>query len=84
MQTKLSQLTAAWGRGDYRAALRIAVKFPRLDDAKAAVERAWQALQRPGFVREIARDPDVDLRAGLEAVRARYALPPLGVEPDPL
>lgn len=86
METKLSVLTAAWARGDYRAVLRIAVKFPRLGSPadKAAVERAWQALQRPGFVREVARDPDADLAAGLDAIRARYNLPPLGVEPDRL
>ena len=75
MDTKLSLLRAAWARGDRRGALRIAVRFPRLDDAKVPIERAWQALQRPDFVREIGRDPDADTAAGYAALAARYGLP---------
>jgi len=57
--------------GEDKEALRLAVKL-QLGVDKAAVERAWQALQRPAFCRELGRDPEALLREGLTALRRRF------------
>jgi hypothetical protein len=57
--------------GEEREALRLAVKL-RLGSDKTAIERAWEALQRPGFCRELGRDPEILLRDGLAALRRRF------------
>lgn len=57
--------------GETKEALRLAVKL-RLGPDKAAVERAWQALQRPAFCRELGRDPEGLLNEGLAALRRRF------------
>lgn len=74
--SKLSQVRAAYERGDFKTALRIAAKFPQLGEQKVAIERGWMALTRPDFVREIGRKPDDDIAAGVAALAARYGFPP--------
>lgn len=74
METKLSQLKAAYAAGDYHAALRIAAKFPRLDDAKEVITRAWNCIQSPDIYREMGWDVDATVAAGVEALKTRYGL----------
>ena len=71
---KIALLRAAAGAGDWRAALRIASRFPALGDAKGAVMGAWEALARPAFQRSLGRSPDALIAAGIEALTARYGL----------
>jgi hypothetical protein len=61
--------------GDWREALRLAAGFGRLGEHKAPITRAWEALQRPGFYRQLGRDPDALVAAGIEALKARYLAP---------
>lgn len=74
METKLNQLRAAWAAGDRMGALRIAARFPRLGAEKEAITRAWEASQRPALYRQMGRDPDALVEAGMEALAARYGL----------
>ena len=74
--SKLFQVRAAYERGDYTAALRIAAKFPQLGGQKTAIERGWMAVTRPDFVREIGRDPAADVAAGAAALAERYGFEP--------
>lgn len=73
--TKIAALRAAWGAGDRTAALRLAAKFKRLGEHADAIRRGWDAMARPAFYRQIKRDPDTLVAAGVAAVAARYGLP---------
>lgn len=74
METKLAKLKAKLAAGDHAGALRIAAKFPQLGAEKEAITRAWQAIQSPGFYREVGKDPDELIRAGVAAIRTRYKI----------
>lgn len=74
MTTKISALRDAWARGDRLAALRIAARFPRLGDDKAAITRGHDALVHPDFHRQLGRDPDALVSDALESLRRRYSL----------
>ena len=50
-------LRAAIDAENWHDALRIAAKFPVLGAQKEAIQRAWQAVQRPDFYRAIGKDP---------------------------
>jgi len=74
MKTKLDQLKECAQGGDWNGALRIAARFPRLGDDKTRIERGWEAVARPDFMRQIGRDPE-SLRAdGIAALKSRYSL----------
>lgn len=55
-------------------ALRLAASFQHLGVHKAVIQRGWQACQRPGFYREIGKDPELLIQEGVNAVRERYAI----------
>lgn len=72
--SKLSQLRAAYESGDAIGALRIAAKFADLGEHREAITRAWAAHTSPAMYREMGRDPEAAIAAGIIALRARYAL----------
>lgn len=65
------KVVAAVAAGDWHQAFRRAVKLS-LGEDKAAIERGWEALTRPAFVRELGRDPEVMIEAGKVALRRRF------------
>lgn len=73
MITKLSILQAAMRDGNWRKALSIASKFPRLGAEKGAIVGAHDALRSPSFYRQIGKDPDAMLAEGIAALKTRYA-----------
>ena len=72
METKLAKLVAAMNSGDLPGALRIASKFARLGDERAAITRARDAYLRPDFYRQIGKDPEILVREGEAALKRRY------------
>lgn len=74
METKLSKLKAAASAGDWQGALRIAARFPQLGDHKADIKRAHEAYENAGFYRQLGRDPDALIAAGIAALQDRYSL----------
>ena len=52
--------------------MRIAAKFPQLGAHAAAIKRAHEASHSAAFYRQIGRDPDELIRAGIQALRERY------------
>lgn len=74
MTTKISLLREAAAQGNWIEALRIAVRFPRLGEEKHAIERAWNAYQRPDFYRQLKQDPDALVATGIAALRTKYKL----------
>lgn len=72
--TKLSCLKAAAESGDWPGALAIAAKFPNLGAEKTAIMRAWEAVARPDFQRQLGRDPQALIDTGICALKSKYRL----------
>jgi hypothetical protein len=70
--SKLQRLKDALMQGDARTALKIAAYFPSLGEHKAAITRGWEACARPEMYRQMGRDPQTLIDAGVEALRERY------------
>lgn len=69
---KIDVLRAFMAAGDWRSALGLAAKFPRLGEHKTVITRAWEAVQRPEFYRAIGKDPEALIGEGVAALRERY------------
>lgn len=74
MDTKISKLKAAAAQGDWKAALRIAAKFPQLGGHGPRIIRAHEAGHNPGFYRQIGKDPSALVADGIAALKERYSL----------
>ncbi|GAB6971927.1 hypothetical protein [Methylobacterium phyllosphaerae] len=74
MQTKLQSLKDAAARQDWQSALRIAAKFADLGEHKAAIVRGHEAYGNARFAKQLGRDPQGDIDAGILALCARYRL----------
>jgi hypothetical protein len=70
--TKRARLLALMAAGDWRAALSLAAKFADLGDHEEAIRAGHEAMQRPDFQRQIGRDPEAAVAAGIAALKARY------------
>ena len=70
--TQLDKLRQFMQSGEYHAALRLAVSWPRLGAEKADIERAYNAKNHPNFYIEIGKNPEELIRVGLEALRRKY------------
>lgn len=73
-ETKLTKLRTAMAAGDWRRALSIAAKFPRLGAHEQAIRAGHEAMQRPEFQRQLGRDPGTIVAAGIAALRERYGV----------
>lgn len=71
-ETKLSAVKADMAAQRWGDALLKAAKFADLGDEKAHILKAREALLRPVFQRQIGRDPDALIAAGVAALRRRY------------
>jgi hypothetical protein len=72
MISKLQQIQNAIARKDTRAALKIAASFPSLGEHRAAITRGWEACARPEMYRQMGRDPEALIAAGIAALKQRY------------
>ena len=70
---KIDTLRRLIAAGDWRRALRLAAAFPRLGDHAVAIRRGWSAASNPDFYRQIGKNPDALVAAGIAALRERYA-----------
>ena len=69
---KIDLLRAAMAADDWRLAIAIASRFPRLGSAHAAVLGAREAFERPEFQRQLGRDPAELIETGKAALRGQY------------
>lgn len=61
---------------DWHRALKLAAKLPATPEPdKTTFQRAWEALARPEFSRQLGRDPEALIEAGKEALRRRFGGP---------
>lgn len=71
------ELRTLWAAGEYRRALKLAAGWPRLGEHKDAIQAGWAAASNRDFYRQLGKDPDAMVAAGLAAVAARYNLEPI-------
>ncbi len=74
MITKLSKVKSSAEAGDWRGAILLAAKFQDLGEHRNAILSAREAINRPEFQRQLKRDPDTLVAAGVQALKARYKL----------
>lgn len=71
MQTKLSQVKAAYITGNYQQALSIAAKFPNLGAERKAITLAAECYTNPRFYSQLV-DIEQSKANGLQALVLRY------------
>jgi hypothetical protein len=76
MERKIDKLREAMDSNDWKTALGIAARFPRLGTQREAIQLGWSALTNPGFYRQIGKDPDALVHAGVRALKERYQKQP--------
>jgi hypothetical protein len=64
---------AAVATGHWRKAARLALKLRSLGADKVTIQRMWDAYTRPAFCRELKRDPEQLIAAGIEVLQRRFA-----------
>ena len=69
MRTKLSILQGHMRAGEWKKAIALAAKFPRLGIHRAAILDAHTAIINPSFTRQLRRDC---IAAGIAALRLAY------------
>lgn len=74
METKLDLLKQAAARDDWRTAVAIAARFPRLGAIRNAVLDAHTAFTNPRFLVQIGRSPEAAIAAGRSALIAAYRI----------
>lgn len=71
-RTKTSIIRGHMAAGDWRNAVRIAARLPRLDKHRAAILDAQGAYENPRFYAQIGRDAETIIEAGAAALRERF------------
>lgn len=71
-RTKLSLLREMMAAGEWEKAVRMAAKFPRLDQHRNAILDAQMAYTNPGFAVQLRKDPEAMKAAGHAALLARF------------
>lgn len=73
METKTDKLLGMMRDGDWPGALSLAKTFRLLGDQRDTIHRAHDARVHPGFYRQIGKDPDALVSAGIGALQRLYA-----------
>lgn len=74
MKTKLQTLKDAAATGDWRKAVAIAARFPKLEGIRADVLDAHMAYTNPRFFIQLGRDTEIAKAAGQSAIRRHYGI----------
>ena len=74
MIKKIDLLKAAMEAEDWKKALSIASKFPRLGEYKSVIVRAHEAFTNARFYSQLGFDPNSLIQEGIQALQIRYPL----------
>lgn len=74
MQTKSAIIRAAMASGDWKRAISLASKLPRLDRHRNAILDAQGAYHNARFYVQIGRDPTALIEAGRLALIERFGV----------
>jgi hypothetical protein len=70
--TKSAAIRAAMAAGDWRRAISLAARLPRLDRHREAILDAQGAYTNARFYVQIGKDPDTLIAAGRQALVERF------------
>lgn len=71
-KTKTALLIEAMRAEDWPRALRLANSFRMLGEHRTTIHRAHEARVHPQFFRQVGRDPDQAVQAGIAALKQLY------------
>ena len=74
MSCKTDQIRAAWHAGDRIGALRIAARFFDRSIDTVTFKRGMNAHNRPGFYRQLGKDPDQLVAVALQLLARKFSL----------
>ena len=74
-QTKSSYIRAAMAAGDWRKAISLAARLPRLDKHRCAILDAQGAYTNARFYVQIGKSPEALIEAGRIALCERFGAP---------
>lgn len=72
MQTKLSQVKAAYEANNFHKAIQLAAKFPDLGKERAAILDAHLTITNPRWACQLNLNLDQTIDAGIKALALRY------------
>ena len=72
MVKKIDVLKDLMVNNEWKKAISLASKFPRLGNAKDAIKSAQMAYTNPDFCRQIKKDPDKLIYLGIQALKSQY------------
>jgi hypothetical protein len=72
LKTKLAQVQEMMAASDWRGAVLMAAKFADLGAQRNAILSAREAYLRPAFQKQIGRDVDALIAAGIAACNKRF------------
>ncbi len=72
MDAKLIKLTQHMAKDEWEKAFKMAAKFYDLGEQKDAIMQAHQAITNERFYRQIGKDPEKAIEAGIGALKERY------------
>ena len=72
--TKLDKLKEAFKNKDFKKAISIASKFPRLGKEKDAVKLAQDCIINPSFYRQIGYNIEDKIQEGINAIAKKYEI----------
>jgi hypothetical protein len=72
MDAKLTKITQHMAKQEWESALKVAAKFYELGDQKDAIMQAHQAITNERFFRQLGKDPEKAIEAGIQALKERY------------
>ena len=71
-ETKTAIIQRHMAGNDWRKAVAQAARLPQLGPHRAAILDAHNAYVRPAWVRQMRRDPDALIAAGIAALRDKF------------
>jgi lipopolysaccharide biosynthesis regulator YciM len=74
MKTKLDTLKEAFLNKDYKKAISIASKFPRLGNEKEAIKLAQDCITNPSFYKQMGYDINKCVNNGIIALANKYEM----------
>jgi hypothetical protein len=73
MERKIDKLRQAMSQEDWRKAVSIASKFPRLGSIRGIILDGQMAYTNPRFMKQIRKDPEQAKLAARDALISTYA-----------
>jgi hypothetical protein len=75
MKCETDKIRAAWAGGDRIGALRVAARFFDRSADTLTFKRGMDAHNNPGFYRQLGKEPQELVKAALDVLAKRFALP---------